>query len=126
MLGKSCARTIMPSFDLRIGRVFPLGARRVLVGEVEVRHVPDVTIVTATPRFRDTEDDFLSRGVVNILKDGPNTQVLRVPVHNFGVGCGPCYSGCFAVPGDASPEVYPFFYAAFLALVACNLRQATK
>ena len=88
----------MSLFDLIIVRVLPLGVRRVLVGEVEVWDVPDVVVVAASPCFRDTEDDFLSRVVVNIPEDGPHAQVLCVFVHDFEVGRRPRDAWSFTKP----------------------------
>ena len=56
----------MPAFDLAVGGVLPLVARRVLVGVVEVIAVPHVVVFTASSRFCDSPNDVLALFFVEV------------------------------------------------------------
>ena len=66
MLCKDEAGIGMLSFDLAIGGVLPLVARRVRVGVVEVIAVPHVVVFTASSRFCDSPNDVLALFFVEV------------------------------------------------------------
>ena len=72
MLNESCAGRVVTILDLDVCRVLPLRLWWCDIGEVEVRNVGDVVVVSTCSRPHRPEHTGITV-VVLVLKDGANT-----------------------------------------------------
>ena len=92
----------------------------VAVGELKMRHVVHVVVVSPCARLHYPKNAGIAI-VVLVLENGSDTQVFGVPIHDFDVRRRPRKAGSFAEPGYTSPEINSLLDSSLLAFVARDL-----